>query len=106
VPQAFNDALRIVSVGGRVVEIGNISPSLTIAIAPSTITFKSIELFGVVMYPPHYLKKSLDFLSAHMDHYPYREMCDATFPLAQAAEALDRSDRREVTRAALLPQEP
>ena len=39
-----------------------------------------------------------------MDRYPYREMCDATFPLSQAAEALDRSERREVTSAALLPQ--
>jgi hypothetical protein len=32
-------------------------------------------------------------------------MCDATFPLSKAAEALDRSERREVRRAALLPQE-
>ncbi len=104
VPQAFIDALRIVGAGGRVIEIGNISPSLTTEIAPSMITFKSIELTGVVMYPPHYLKKSLDFLATHIDHYPYREMCDATFPLSRAAEALDRSERREVTRAALLPQ--
>jgi D-arabinose 1-dehydrogenase-like Zn-dependent alcohol dehydrogenase len=105
VPQAFLDALRIVSAGGRVIEIGNISPGLTAAIAPSAVTFKSIEITGVVMYPPHYLKKSLDFLSQHMERFPYREMCDATFPLSKAAEALDRSERREVTRAALLPQE-
>jgi D-arabinose 1-dehydrogenase-like Zn-dependent alcohol dehydrogenase len=104
IPQAFIDALRIVGAGGRVIEIGNISPGLTAPIAPSMVTFKSIELTGVVMYPPHYLKKSLDFLSTHMDRYPYREMCDATFPLSKAAEALDRSERREVTRAALLPQ--
>jgi threonine dehydrogenase-like Zn-dependent dehydrogenase len=104
IPQAFIDALRIVGAGGRVIEIGNISPGLTAPIAPSMVTFKSIELTGVVMYPPHYLKKSLDFLSTHMERYPYREMCDATFPLSQAAEALDRSERREVTRAALLPQ--
>ena len=51
------------------------------------------------------LKKSLDFLSMHIDRYPYREMCDATFPLSKAAEALDKSERREVTRAALLPQQ-
>ena len=57
------------------------------------------------MYPPHYLKKSLDFLAAHIDRYPYRELCDATFPLSRAAEALDKSERREVTRAALLPQQ-
>jgi D-arabinose 1-dehydrogenase-like Zn-dependent alcohol dehydrogenase len=104
VPQAFIDALRIVGAGGRVIEIGNISPSLAAEIAPSAITFKSIEVLGVVMYPPHYLKKSLDFLSTHMDRYPYSEMCDATFPLSRAAEALDKSERREVTRAALLPQ--
>jgi D-arabinose 1-dehydrogenase-like Zn-dependent alcohol dehydrogenase len=104
VPQAFADALRMVAIGGRVIEIGNISPGLTITIAPSTVTFKSIEVIGVVMYPPHYLKRSLDFLSAHIDRFPYREMCDATFPLTRAAEALDRSDRRELTRAALLPQ--
>jgi D-arabinose 1-dehydrogenase-like Zn-dependent alcohol dehydrogenase len=104
VPEAFIDALRLVGPGGRVIEIGNISPSLTAPIAPSTLTFKSIELYGVVMYPPHYLKKSLDFLAAHIDRFPYREMCDATFPLGQAAEALDKSERRELTRAALLPQ--
>lgn len=104
VPQAFIDALRMVGAGGRVIEVGNISPALTVPLAPSAITFKSVEIIGVATYPPHYLKRSLDFLAAHIDHYPYREMCDATFPLSRAAEALDRSERRELTRAALLPQ--
>jgi hypothetical protein len=36
-----------------VIEIGNISPGLTASIAPSMVTFKSIELTGAVMYPPH-----------------------------------------------------
>ncbi len=104
VPEAFIDSLELASVGGRVIEIGNISPQLTAPIAPWRVTFKSLEVIGVVMYPPHYLKKSLDFLSAHIDRYPYMEMCDATFPLSRAAEALDKSERREVTRAGLLPQ--
>ena len=105
VPEAFIDALELASIGGRVIEIGNISPALTAPIAPWRVTFKSLEIIGVVMYPPNYLKKSLDFLSMHIDRYPYREMCDATFPLSKAAEALDKSERREVTRAALLPQQ-
>ena len=33
------------------------------------------------------------------------QMCDATFPLSKAAEAMDKSERREVTRAGLLPRE-
>ena len=76
-----------------------------IQLPPSLITFKGIEIIGVAMYPPHYLKKSLDFLSAHIERFPYNEMCDATFPLSRAAEALDKSERREITRAGLLPGE-
>jgi len=105
VPEAFSEALRMVRVGGRVIEVGNISSGLTVQLPPSVITFKSLEIIGVATYPPHYLKKSLDFLAANIDRLPYREMCDATFPLSRAAEALDKSERREVTRAGLLPAE-
>jgi D-arabinose 1-dehydrogenase-like Zn-dependent alcohol dehydrogenase len=105
VPDAFSEAIRMVRVGGRVIEVGNISAGLTVQIPPSVITFKSLEIIGVATYPPHYLKKSLDFLAAHIDRLPYREMCDATFPLSHAAEALDKSERREVTRAGLLPMD-
>ncbi len=103
VPSAFMEGIRLTRNGGRLIEVGNISPKLTVEIAPSLITFKSLEIIGVATYPPHYLKKSLDFLSAHIDRFPYREMCDATFPLSRAAEALDKSERREITRAGLLP---
>jgi D-arabinose 1-dehydrogenase-like Zn-dependent alcohol dehydrogenase len=105
VPEAFMEAVKMVRIGGRVIEVGNISNALQLQFAPSFITFKSLEIYGVATYPPHYLKKSLDFLSQHIDRYPYREMCDAIFPLSKAAEAMDKSERREVTRAGLLAQE-
>ncbi len=103
VPDAFMEGIRLVRNGGRLIEVGNISPGLTVQVPPSLITFKSLEIIGVATYPPQYLKKSLDFLSTHIERFPYREMCDATFPLARAAEALDKSERREITRAGLLP---
>jgi hypothetical protein len=31
------------------------------------------------------------------------ELVDAEFPLDRAAEAMDKSDKKEITRAALLP---
>jgi threonine dehydrogenase-like Zn-dependent dehydrogenase len=105
VPDAFLEAMKMVRIGGRVIEVGNISAGLQVQIPPSMITFKSLDIVGVAMYPPHYLKKSLDFLSQHMDQYPYAKMCDATFPLSKAAEAMDKSDRKELTRAGLLPRE-
>lgn len=105
VPDAFVEAMRMVRNGGRLIEVGNISPGQTVPIAPSQVTFKSLEIIGVATYPPHYLKKSLDFLTLHIKKYPYHELCDATFPLMRAAEALDKSERREITRAGLLPQQ-
>ncbi len=103
IPEAFLEALELVRQGGRVVEIGNISTGLTVALPPAMITFKSIEVVGVATYPPRYLYKALKFLERHQDTYPYQDLVDAEFPLEQAAEALDRSERKEVTRAALLP---
>jgi D-arabinose 1-dehydrogenase-like Zn-dependent alcohol dehydrogenase len=104
VPEAFIDSLRLVRQGGRVLELGNISMGLSVPLMPALITFRSPEIIGVSTYPPHYLKKSLDFLARNIDQYPYMELCDSTFPLARAAEALDLSEQRKVTRAALLPQ--
>ena len=103
VPAAFEEALQLVRSGGRIAELGNISMGLTATIAPALITFKSISVVGVATYNPHYLNKALQFLSEHIDTYPYHEMADAEFPLKNAAEAMDKSDRKEITRAALVP---
>ena len=103
IPEAFLEAINLVRNGGRVAELGNISMGLTITVPPAMITFKSISVTGVATYNPHYLNKALHFLSEHMDRYPYHELVDAEFPLDQAAEAMDKSDRKEITRAALVP---
>jgi threonine dehydrogenase-like Zn-dependent dehydrogenase len=105
VPEAFSDALSYARQGGRVLEVGNVLLAPATPVAPGFITMKSLQITTAMGYPPHYLKKSLDFLSLNLERFPYRELCDASFPLSQAAQALDRSERREVTRAAILPQE-
>src|SRR5262245_41659039 len=59
IPEAFLEAINLVRNGGRVLELGNISPGLTVTIPPSFVTFKSISIIGVATYNPHYLQKSL-----------------------------------------------
>jgi D-arabinose 1-dehydrogenase-like Zn-dependent alcohol dehydrogenase len=103
IPEAFLEAIHLVRNGGRVLELGNISAGLTVTMPPSFVTFKSISIIGVATYNPHYLQKSLKFLSEHIDKYPYHELVDAVFPLDRAAEAMDKSDRKEITRAAIEP---
>jgi D-arabinose 1-dehydrogenase-like Zn-dependent alcohol dehydrogenase len=104
VPEAFADALSYARQGGRVLEVGNVLLTPSTPVAPGFITMKSLQITTAMGYPPHYLKKSLDFLSRNIERFPYLELCDATFTLADAAQALDRSERREVSRAAILPQ--
>jgi D-arabinose 1-dehydrogenase-like Zn-dependent alcohol dehydrogenase len=103
IPEAFLEAIHLVRNGGRVLELGNISPGLTVTLPPSFVTFKSISITGVATYNPHYLHKALRFLSEHIDKYPYHELVDAVFPLERAAEAMEKSDRKEITRAAIEP---
>jgi len=103
VPQAFLESINLARHGGRVIEIGNISIGLTVEVPPALITFKSLQMIGVATYNPEYLHKALRFLSAHIDTYPYEQLVDAEFPLERAGEAMEKSDRKEVTRAALLP---
>jgi len=105
IPEAFADAISYARQGGRVLEVGNVLLAPVTPVAPGFITMKSLQITTAMGYPPHYLKKSLDFLSLNRDRFPYLELCDGKFPLAAAAQALDQSERREVTRAAILPQD-
>jgi D-arabinose 1-dehydrogenase-like Zn-dependent alcohol dehydrogenase len=105
VPEAFADALSYARQGGRVLEVGNVLLAPATPVAPGFITMKSLQITTAMGYPPHYLKKSLEFLSGNIGRFPYHELCNATFTLSQAAQALDRSERRDVTRAAIVPQQ-
>jgi threonine dehydrogenase-like Zn-dependent dehydrogenase len=103
VPEAFAEGIQLVRPGGRYVEIGNISPGLEVAFDPGLLTRRSIRIIPVVRYQPWYLKKALDFLARTADRFPFGTLLDATFPLDRVEEALDRSARREVVRASLVP---
>ena len=70
VPEAFADALSFARQGGRVLEVGNVLLAPSTQIAPGFITMKSLQITSAMGYPPHYLKKSLDFLSANSIAFP------------------------------------
>ncbi len=63
IPEAFLEAINLVRNGGRVLELGNISPGLTGTLPPSLVTFKSICIIGLATYNPDYLSKAFLFLS-------------------------------------------
>jgi len=104
VADAFAEGVRYVKNAGKYVEIGNISYGETTEVTPSRITWNNCTVIGIAYYQPWYLGKALDFLAEQIDEYPYDAFLGAEFALEDVEEALYRSEQREVTRAAILPQ--
>jgi threonine dehydrogenase-like Zn-dependent dehydrogenase len=103
VPEAFAEGPQLLRDGGRYLEMGNIIPEKTAAFDPGAMTRKSITVESLMRYDPWYLRAALEFLDAHADTYPFGDLLDAEFPLADVSTALERSAERSVTRASLLP---
>ena len=103
VPEAFVEGVELLRTGGRYLEMGNVRPGHEVAFDPGTLTRKSIDVTTAVEYDPWTLYDALAFLAATVDEYPYEGLVDAEYPLSEVREALERSEDRDVTRAALVP---
>lgn len=103
VADAFSEGVRFLKNTGEYVEIGNISFGDSTEFTPSRLTWNSRSVTGIAYYQPWYLGRALDFLAEHVDDYPYDELLGAEFALDEVEEAFEKSENREVTRAALLP---
>ena len=106
VPSAFAEALQLVRIGGRVIEIGNIliGPQFEVSFSPGLITRKAILVQGVVRYDPWYLHRSLQFLEKNQAKYPFEKFSDREYDLGEAREALERSEKRSIARAIIAPK--
>lgn len=103
IPEAFAEGVRLLRDGGRYLEMGNVNPGQPTEFDPGLMTRKGIDITSVVRYQPWYLQKALAFLDEQSDTYPYEDLIDAEFDLVDVDEALEKSERREVTRATLVP---
>ncbi|MFB6087628.1 MAG: zinc-binding dehydrogenase [Haloarculaceae archaeon] len=104
VPAAIDEGLRLLGDGGRYLVMGNIIPGKEATIDPGRAVRKSVTVETMMRYDPWYLRRALEFLSTHGDRYPFGELVDAEYPLADVQQALRDSANRTVTRAALVPE--
>jgi threonine dehydrogenase-like Zn-dependent dehydrogenase len=102
VPAAFAEALALVRKGGRVVEIGNVTPGTTQPFDVSDLTRRSIRIIPVIRYQPWQLKEALDFLARNVDRVPFASLLDAEYPLERLEDALRDSMARTVNRAVVV----
>jgi len=105
VPAALDEAIRLVKIGGTILEIGNVSidESMNTSIVPGLIVRKCITIKGTLRYPPMYLYKTLKYLEKYHDKYPYNSLTDKCYSLDETQIALQKAANREVKRAIIEP---
>ncbi|HJX79314.1 zinc-binding dehydrogenase [Glutamicibacter sp.] len=105
VPAALNEAIRLVRLGGQVVEVGSVSvdESQSVSILPGLITRKCLTVRGTLRYQPWYLLRALNLLAAEGHRFPFETLTDRVYTLAETQLAMERAANREVARAIIEP---
>ncbi len=102
-PRVVSEGLQMLGRTGRYLEIGNVTPGLTVELDPSVLVQRNITVYGMVYYEARHLQQALERLDRTRDTYPWNRVVSRTFPLEQINEAFEAADRGEVTRAAIVP---
>lgn len=104
-PAAFAEAIDYARIGASIASIGNLNvgKDFEISFAPALVTRKQVTIVGMLRYDPWYLKAALRFLDENAEVFPFDELSDRVFQLDDIAEALELSESRVVSRAAIVP---
>lgn len=102
-PDAFGEGIGLIGQGGRYVEIGNISPGLTLTFDPAFVTLGNKTVIGCAFYEATALQKAIAFLEATRDRVPFEKLLGTTYPLDAINDAFADADARRVARASITP---
>ena len=101
VPVAFMEAVELVRPGGKVTEIGNFSDTGTVAIHPSTVCVKDIDIHGCMAYPAVTFRDAISLLEH--SPLPIEEVTTHVLPLEELPRGLDLAGSDGVGKVAIAP---
>jgi threonine dehydrogenase-like Zn-dependent dehydrogenase len=102
-PKAIPEGLDMLANGGRLMEVGNISPMHgTFETDPAFMVMFSKSIIPVVGYGLDTLKKSLDFLARTKNKYPYEKILSHSYKLEDINKAFEDQEKGLVSRAAIV----
>ena len=90
-------------IGGRYVLGGLVNPDANVTIDANVLVKKWITLRGIHNYHPRHLIQALDFVVANRSRFPFKDIVDSKFSLAELGTAFKKAAEREVLRAAIVP---
>jgi putative phosphonate catabolism associated alcohol dehydrogenase len=103
VPDVIPCGLRMLRTGGRYVLGGLVNPNAHVTIDANVVVRQWVTLRGIHNYHPRHLVQALDFVMAHRDRFPFRDIVDSRFGLTDLGVAFQKAAERSVLRAAIVP---
>ena len=105
VPQAFNEGLRMLRMGGTYLELGNvlIGEDFNTSIVPGIICRRCITVKGILRYQPWYIYRTMKFLDRYGKDYPFDSLTDRCYALEECDLAMEKARSKEVARVVFDP---
>ncbi len=104
-PDAVLQAFDLVRDGGRIVICGHYTDNGDVRIHPHFhINRKHIEIRGCWGSDYSHFYRAVAVAAKHGDRIPWREMVERRYSLEEAQDALGAVERREVTKAIIVPR--
>ena len=104
-PDAVSEAFDLVRDGGRIVICGHYTDNGDVRIHPHfQINRKHVEVRGCWGSDYSHFYRALAIAAKHGARVPWREMVQRRYSLEEAGEALSAVERREVTKAIIVPR--
>ena len=100
--EVIPEGLDMLRSGGRLLEMGNVSPGHTFSYDPALLVMYAKSIVPVCYYNAATLKRSLDFLLRTRDRYPYESILSKSYPLDDIEKAFEDQDQGRVSRAAIV----
>jgi threonine dehydrogenase-like Zn-dependent dehydrogenase len=92
--------VRATRSGGRLLSVGTVMPSGTVAFDPAEFTRTGISIEAVIRYRPRRLYETVGFLRRNTD-VPWAALVDEEFPGREVGPALDAAATGRATRVSL-----
>lgn len=103
VPAAIPQGIALLRTGGTYVLGGVVNPHSLVTLDANLLLRKMLTLRGVHNYHPRNLLEALDFVVANRGRYPFHELVDGRYALAEVDAAMADAAAQRVLRAAIVP---
>ncbi len=100
---AIDAGMQLLRIGGNYIWVGSVFPSPPASLSPEFIVRRLIRIQGVHNYAPQDLSAALNFLKHEHQHYPFRELVAATYPLEETEAAFAYAIKNRPLRVAVCP---